>query len=526
MRKVRKHPILEQEILFLTRRIVSSKTVVPVSALLFLICYMRMGRNLAFFEAKLDILQSKNDRQFEKPVVHENNILKSWYPVKSHSYHPRTIAWDNESGTVVTYTTATTERSRNATRSFFDHPLRQTEQPWQGVLDASDDNFFSDDSEDNPPLLSPDFEPSLQKKDCVPMADWQKSPQPVCNILHETPLQNLELLGEGSVSVVFQFGQGDDGTIASVNDELILKTNMFDYQVRPKEVKGRAKDAIVAGQNTGSPFILSIHGYCGISGVFPKASDGTLYDYVLSVRAGGEELSPVNKLRVAIHMANAIADLHGVRFPTSSDAETGRTADHLPFFAHNDLDVDQFVFHNGRFQLNDFNHGKVIQRSVKSGDPYACWEQPGMGAHLCRSPESLRYIFAGEREKKRFLYGPADVFMLGTSLFLMLTNEWMWGERKKRRELSYRLINGKRPPIPVRYTEQNDPALHAIIQALQSCWRHRPSDRPLAKQVALELERQLAKILGKKSAANLDFKDVQIELPQIIDGIDDMDDYM
>ncbi|KAG7345776.1 hypothetical protein IV203_033307 [Nitzschia inconspicua] len=365
------------------------------------------------------------------------------------------------------------------------------------------------------------------------MADWQKSPQPVCNVLHESPLQQLELLGEGSVSVVFQFGPGEDGTIASVNEALILKTNMFEYQVRHREMKGRAKDAIVAGHNTGSRYILPVHGYCGISGVFPKASEGTMYDYVTSVRAGGEELSPVNKLRVAIHMANAIADLHGVPLPTSSaDAKAAghrSTSDYLPFFAHNDLDVDQFVFYDGRFQLNDFNHGKVISRSVLSSDFYACWEPPGMKPHLCRSPESLRYYyFANPRDKyQEFSYGPADVFMLGTALFLMLTNEWMWGKRHMRRELSYRLINGKRPPIPARYTEPNDPALNAIIQALQSCWRHRPSDRPLAKQVALELEMQLARILGKgSSAASLDVEDVQIELPQIIDGIDDMDEYM
>ncbi|KAG7341037.1 hypothetical protein IV203_022988 [Nitzschia inconspicua] len=409
--------------------------------------------------------------------------------------------------------------------NFVDYSLRQT-QHWEGILDASDDYYFSDDSEDNRPLISADFRPSLQKKECVPLADWQKNPQPVCNIFHESPLQQLEVLGEGSISVVFQFGSGNDGSIASIIDELVLKTNMFELQVRPKEMRGRAKDAIVAGHNTGSPYIMPVHGYCGISGVFPKASEGTLYDYVLSVRAGGEELSPVNKLRVAIHMANGIAELHGVSLPTTVDAKTGRTLEYMPFFAHNDLDVDQFVFHNGRFQLNDFNHGKLILRSVKSDDFYACWEQPEMAPHLCRSPESLRYYFANPRDKQKFSYGPADVFMLGTALFLMLTNEWMWGKRYKRRELSYRLINGKRPPIPVRYTEQNDPALNAIIQALLNCWRHRPSDRPLAKQVALELEGHLAKILGKKNAASLDIEDLQIELPQIIDGIDDMDDYM
>jgi Protein tyrosine and serine/threonine kinase len=395
---------------------------------------------------------------------------------------------------------------------------------------------------------------------------------PSCNTIHEVASsRQLSFVNEGSVSVIFEIAkwtlQNDkndmhdntntntntaNNTSVSVDDDdptrppnhlsVILKTNMMDSPVDARQIDFRTKDANVASHHMPSPYITPVHGHCGIAALFPYATRGTLYDYVESVRVGGTTFSNLDTLKVALQLANAVADLHEIHHEDDDDD--------VPTFVHNDLGVDQFIYQNGIYQLNDFNSGTYGYRNTTNTTTTAsnndnnknnnvktastCFDDPGMSPFLNRAPEDLRHsLLTTNNTTTHYVQHYAEIFSLGTALYVLLTHRWMWNHKHQQQRGFQALMRGERPPLPKKYRQSDDPAVHAIVAAIVQCWQQEPSQRPSAQQVARFLESQLKKLIKINVTTNHDqqqqpltLDDIRVTLPILYEGEDDYDQFM
>jgi hypothetical protein len=160
-------------------------------------------------------------------------------------------------------------------------------------------------------------------------------------------------------------------------------------------MEGRRKDAIMQERLTSSPFVMSIYGHCGTSVIAPLATSGSLDDCIHSVRNGGKELSAREKLKVAIHLAEGLDAVHG-----GGNAKSRL----MSSFVHNDLDVSQYVFRNGLFQINDFNHGKFMYLNTTAettNETTACFMNPGMIACKYSAPEAIELFLCNKTDEQQ-----------------------------------------------------------------------------------------------------------------------------
>ncbi|KAG7357836.1 protein tyrosine kinase [Nitzschia inconspicua] len=401
------------------------------------------------------------------------------------------------------------------------------------IVTISSENF-QDDSQSMPPYnfshshkVSDDDDDDDNGDDkCVRIGNSSKTIRSSCNVVHEvfsSPRQ-LYFTDWGTVSVVMEVEM--DSNIDEENNNvtsIAMKGSLFHLGITEDELEGRKMDAIVQEQLTSSPFVMDIYGLCGTSILAPLATDGSLYDYVFSVRNGGAELSPHQKLKVAIHMAEGLAAVH----------DSVRQKPHS--FVHNDLDVSQFIFFNGIFKINDFNHGKFLLHRRESRT--LCFRPSHMAPAAFRAPEDLQYMFTHNYRRfapngtsttfKPFSLAKAEIYTLGMAHYHMLTNRWMWEGQPGRKNSMGRLMAGERPTIPQQYSD--DVYTSAIVKVIQQCWNHNPNERPTARQVAETLKAHFVQTEMRRNVTTSALlpDQLRITMPALVsDGIDDFDDYL
>ena len=98
-------------------------------------------------------------------------------------------------------------------------------------------------------------------------------------------------------------------------------------------------------RTTSSPFVLSVYGSCGVSQLIEYAIGGNAYDLIAYSRIKGDEMTPLDKLKMGFHIASGTAAVHTI------------DSDNSPSLAHNDLCCHQFILIDGVYKLNDFNQG-------------------------------------------------------------------------------------------------------------------------------------------------------------------------
>ncbi|KAL3922345.1 MAG: hypothetical protein SGILL_002255 [Bacillariaceae sp.] len=330
-------------------------------------------------------------------------------------------------------------------------------------------------------------------------------------------------------------------------DNIVLKGNL-EIDDSSSALKSRHKDAIVQEYASSSPFVASIYGHCAATVISPLSHSGDLYSYIEGVRGGqGQELDALQKLKIAIHTASGLAALHGLKGEPNATYSTA--------FAHNDLDVSQYVNHGGIFQLNDFNLGMFVKKRRRDSDVKACFTWPRMKASLYRAPEDAAYLLALKGNSSKvplelienklvpFDYSKADVFSLGTVFYMLLANKWMWNTKDVYANLA-KLIRGDRPSIPDKYnitmgtnssfvyaagntTSRDDAtATQALVQAINMCWIHDPQQRSNSKHVADYLKKELRRILRIPAEKNMSLEDLRVRMPEIEGGPEDYDRLM
>ena len=138
---------------------------------------------------------------------------------------------------------------------------------------------------------------------CEPMHEWQTQSYPNCNTFHELNYHNMRMINKGGARVAFEM-QTEENTF-------VYKTIKYSKSVSTRKVEEQRKDSLILERASSSIFIPSIHGYCSLGIMMDYMPEGNMHDYIKGSRlAGGSTLAPVDKLKIAIHIASSVADLH------------------------------------------------------------------------------------------------------------------------------------------------------------------------------------------------------------------------
>jgi hypothetical protein len=304
-----------------------------------------------------------------EPLIHKglaSEYLERYYNAPNHKIHPIQMKWDGNDTLQGDYGG---ERSYHGLRPLVGHVE-------DGLMDAAHDRHQhyhphdrrpyeqgeareqeEEQESDSPESIWDDewydeefrrpFEPYKDMPQCTPMHSWQTSHRPNCNLVHEQPLNDEKwgkFLASGHFRQTFQIY--DPGTDLHVAMKTLKSSREFNANL----MESHRVDAVIYERTTASPWIMDIYGYCGYSGLFEYASDGNMADHVLYRQENGlDPLSRLEKLSLAIQAASAIASLH------STDNIMGYSA-----MMHTDIFLNQFVWSDRRFKLNDFNRGHLL----------------------------------------------------------------------------------------------------------------------------------------------------------------------
>ena len=191
---------------------------------------------------------------------------------------------------------------------------------------------------------------------CIPMNDWQAKSYPTCNTFHEIDLGKLRVINTGGSRIAFEMKVQDGRN----ERKYVYKTIKYTKEITMKKIEEQRKDSMVMERTSASKFIPDIWGYCSLGVMMdfmpegkecdgvdtPKYScdllfgagslcecthqfnsflclhdhlhnnnldAGNMHDYIKGVRlAGGTTLLPIDQLRISIHIASSVADLHTI----------------------------------------------------------------------------------------------------------------------------------------------------------------------------------------------------------------------
>jgi len=331
-------------------------------------------------------------------------------------------------------------------------------------------------------------------EECQPIHDWQSQSFPNCNTFHEeimTPL-NMRLINQGSARIAFEARYHDE---ENRERRYVYKTLRYKKNVTERKVEEQRVDALIMERSVDSPFIPDIHGYCGVGVLQDFMPEGNMHDYIKGSRlSGGSTLSPIDKLRIAIHITSGVAQLHNVGY------------------FHNDITPHQFLFQDNVFKLNDFNMAKPIMTNVSaSSDSICTFDNFGKQKYIWkgRSLEEFQKI-SGYKYYTPPTPMNIDTWMMGTVLYTIYTDQYLFENPKQldMKEAAIKMMLGQRSPIPNKLQSSTDPSYIAMRKTLDMCWAQKWQERPSAQDIATYLMDELREIKGEVDP------DLKIVLPE------------
>jgi serine/threonine protein kinase len=191
-------------------------------------------------------------------------------------------------------------------------------------------------------------------------------------------------------------------------------------------------------------------------------------------------MSPREKLSVAIEIAQAIADVHSIAR-----------------LAHNDLHSDNLFFTpDKRLKVGDFNQGVLFTEPNKTGE--MCLSPGSSWMSFMRRPEEQKkkysswvpFLRGPEQQKKKYIRGvgkangvmpdKVDINFLGNTLFTLTVGHEPWmrgGSRAYKDWAAKQKMQGKLPGVPLILRTSRNPAVQALLEAVEACYRYEPKAR-------------------------------------------------
>jgi hypothetical protein len=336
---------------------------------------------------------------------------------------------------------------------------------------------------------------------CEPLHDWQTHTYPMCNKMHEFDVMleilegEFELRGCGGSRCAFKIITADGGA------PLAFKTQVVYKEIDEHRLELSRIDGLTMERLTLSPYVVSTYGYCGLSQISEYGGEGSLWDLVERMRwkEEGFDIPSLDKLRIAIQIVTAVADLHGFE------------EDGVASVTHNDLNPDQFVMIDGMYKLMDFELSSFVERNWQTQE--ICHRSMGVNDVLRKvhAPEETYYEEPVDNEK-------ADDYVAGNVVFYVLTKRWIF-EGIGNEKAIQKLQKGERPPFPKSIRHSTDPADQAMMKGIKMLWTHDVDKRPKAREVSDFLIKELETVVGHRGDG-----EVRVSIPPLPGSWDFMED--
>eukprot|EP00536_Pseudo-nitzschia_multiseries_P008452 jgi/Psemu1/198075/e_gw1.214.32.1 len=246
---------------------------------------------------------------------------------------------------------------------------------------------------------------------------------------------------------------------------------------------------MVAERLTSSPRIYDIYGFCGLSILSEFFPHGDIEDqavtgegYLLTEKEretqqrndlkSYNDIPTEQKLVMSLHMAEALADLHG---------------DPSGVIVHQDVQLSQYLFNAAKtkVKLNDFNRAEFMLWDDKEGN--YCKYAEGKGHGNWRSPEE--YFDADLNEQ-------VDVYSLGNNMYSLLTGLWVFYDEENDKKVQKRVMNREKPFIDPRYKKKGL-AEAKLAEIIAKCHSYVPEDRPSIFEVVRFLRDALQEVTDR-----------------------------
>jgi len=232
------------------------------------------------------------------------------------------------------------------------------------------------------------------------------------------------------------------------------------------------RDGLILERSTKSRYVMDIYGFCGFLVLVPHAGEGNLPKAIRRQT----DMTSLQKLQYAYEVSAGLAAVHDIDGEKMSAVTQG------------DLKADQYLFMDGVLKIGDFNRGRFLRRNSTAPDT-ACTYTIGVNDAAYRSPEEYKYLPETSA---------IDVWAVGSLIYHILHRYEVWDDIKTNEEAQQKVMDGKLPKIADEYVESDDPAIKAMLDAIDMCYVYDPEKRAKAWDVSSFLEKKLDEIKHAK----------------------------
>ena len=231
------------------------------------------------------------------------------------------------------------------------------------------------------------------------------------------------------------------------------------------------RDGLILERSTKSPYVMDIYGFCGFLVLVPFGNEGHLGRVLRN-----KKLSSLQKLQYAYEVSAGLTAVHDI------DGEK------LSAVTQGDLKADQYLVMDGVLKIGDFNRGRFLRRNSTKPDT-ACTYTIGVNDAAYRSPEEYKYLPETSA---------IDVWAMGSLIYHILHGYEVWDDVETSEKAQQKVMDGELPKIEDKYKKSDDPAIKAILDAIDMCYVYDPEKRAKAWDVTSFLEKKLDEIKQTK----------------------------
>mmetsp|Transcript_23350 Transcript_23350/g.39775 ORF Transcript_23350/g.39775 Transcript_23350/m.39775 type:complete len:450 (+) Transcript_23350:203-1552(+) len=318
-----------------------------------------------------------------------------------------------------------------------------------------------------------DYRDPLYEDDCIPMQSWQETSFPTCSTIHELDFysksrsREFAYLTSGGYNDIFTLED-----IHEVDPKLAIKILAEGTTYTDRNYDRVRRDGLILERSTKSRYVMDIYGFCGFLVLVPHAGEGNLPKAIRRQT----DMTSLQKLQYAYEVSAGLAAVHDIDGEKMSAVTQG------------DLKADQYLFMDGVLKIGDFNRGRFLRRNSTAPDT-ACTYTIGVNDAAYRSPEEYKYLPETSA---------IDVWAVGSLIYHILHRYEVWDDIKTNEEAQQKVMDGKLPKIADEYVESDDPAIKAMLDAIDMCYVYDPEKRAKAWDVSSFLEKKLDEIKQAK----------------------------
>jgi hypothetical protein len=200
------------------------------------------------------------------------------------------------------------------------------------------------------------IDPPIDQSMCKPLAEWQYTPRPTCNSIHELSLsegilhKQARALGNGGWRVAIEY--------KLPFDKIVFKTTLQRKRMDELTIARHFVDAAITDEMTHSPHAVRQYGYCS-QAALNEFAPHTLKEYMKKLKDGKVHISSSERLDILTQVATGLVDLH--YHPSNPDKVAA---------VYNDLKASNlvldFVDNSPLIKLSDFNDVKLVKWNMTS----------------------------------------------------------------------------------------------------------------------------------------------------------------